>query len=807
MIRKAGLIASILTIIYFFHGSTCIANSHPNPNQANAAADAFEMAQEADPDTLHGVTLQEVVVRRTKERYSKRNNPAVAFAEKIRNAGKLGDPRRNAYYNYRKYERISLGLNDFRIAPRPDSVKEGKKADKFDFLREHVDTSEISGLPVLPLSVKEKVEDVIYRREPKSEKQYILGIKQVGIDEITDLQNVQTIVEEVFREIDLYDDNITLMTNKFVSPLSAIAPDFYKFYLTDTVKLGDTRCIVLSFAPRNPATFGFLGRLYVDENDTTMFVRKVKMGVSPSINLNFVDRMQIEQEYVKAPDGSRLKVKDDLNVEMSLIKGTQGFYARRTTAYDNHNFLPSPNADLFDKIGDTFTSPDAYVQTETFWSNERLVSASKNETRIPQLLSGLRAIPIYRYGEAVLKVLVNGYVQTGNPSKVDIGPINTFVSYNSAEGVRFRVGGITTANLSKHWFARGYAAYGIDDKKLKYNAELEYSFNEKKYHSREFPIHSISVSETYDIDQLGQNYLFSNADNLFLALKRGKNELITYSRKTALNYKLELANNLSFDVSATHERQTPGPFWPFELAGGGTLAHYDEMLFRFTIRYAPGEKFYQMKSTRIPISKDAPVLILTHTFAPKGFLGSRYTVNKTEISAQKRVWLSAFGYIDMILKGGHVWSRSPFLNLLSPNTNLSYTIQPESFSLLNPMEFINDTSVSWDMTYWLNGLLLNNIPGVKKLKLREVVAFRGWWGTLSDKNNPRIASTSEKQPRLLMFPEGTGTTEMHHPYMEISAGVDNLFRCLRLDYVWRLNYKDAPGIDTSGLRIAFHATF
>lgn len=761
-------------------------------------------APAADGDTLRGRVLQEITVRRTKEHYSKRNNPAVEFVNRIRNAKDIGDPRRNDFYNYRKYERISFGLNDFQM---PDTLPPGKKEGKFAFLKEHVDTSDISGLPVLPLSVKEKITDVIYRRSPHAEKQYVLAIRSNGIDDIADMQNVQTMVEDVFREVDLYEDNINILQNRFVSPLSRIAPDFYKFYLTDTVAIEDgTRCIVLSFAPRNPATFGFLGRLYVAEGDTSMFVRRVNMGVSPSINLNFVDRLRIIQEFRKAPDGSRLKLTDDFNVEMTVLPGTHPLYARRTTAYSDHTFEPSPHDGMLDQLGETFTAPDAYALDDTWWGNHRLVAATRNEGRIPQLLTRLRSVPLYKYGEKFVKLMVVGYVHTGKQSKFDIGPLNTFISGNSVEGVRLRLGGITTANLSPHWFARGYAAYGTRDRKWKYNAELEYSFNSKQYHSREFPVHSIKFNEKYDIDQLGQHYMFTNADNMFLAWKRGTNRLITYKRDTRLTYQLELANNFSVTASAGVERQEAGPFVPFVLTDGNSIGHFDEATFTLQLRYAPGEKFYQGKTSRIPINLDPPVFILSHTFAPRGFLGSRYTVNKTELSAQKRVWFSAFGFADLMVKGGHVWSRTSYISLLTPNANLSYTIQPESFALLNPLEFIGDSFVSWDVTYWANGALFNYIPLLKKLKLREVVAFRGWLGHLSRKNDPALDADSGNP--LLRFPAEAMATNMHNrPYMEISAGIDNLLRCLRVDYVWRLTYRNVPGIDRSGLRIALHATF
>lgn len=751
-----------------------------------------------------GHLLGEVTVKRGKEHYSKRNNPAVEFMQRIRRADSITDPRRRQFYNYTRYERISLGLNKVDVTDSVDEDGMRHKPGRFDFIREHIDTSAVTGEPVLPLSVKEKVSEVFYRREPRSEKVYVLGIKTAGVDDIADAQSMQTLVEDMFREIDLYDDDVNILQNRFVSPLSGIAPDFYKFYLTDTVPAPDgARLIELSFAPRNPASFGFTGRLYVAEGDSTMFVRRVRMNVPPSINLNFVEHLQIEQEFERAPDGARLKKLDDFNVELSVIRGTQGLYVHRTTAYKNHDFNPSPRAELFDRLGDTFNDPAVYARDDAFWAKERIVDVSANEDRISQLMSRLRGVKLYYYGEKILKILFTGYVNTGKVSKFDIGPVNTFVSGNPIEGVRLRAGGTTTAALSPHWFAKGYVAYGTTDRKWKYGAELEYSFNKKRNHQREFPVHSIIVSESYDVDQVGQHYLFTNPDNIFLSLKRMRNVLMTYRRQTRLDYTLELANNFSLKTSANLERQEATRWVPFVNGQGTAVNHYNETYFSVELRYAPGEKFFQTKTQRIPVNLDAPVFILTHTYAPKGLFGAPFTVNKTEASFSKRFWLSAFGFVDFMVKGGHVWSHSPYLSLLIPNANLSYTIQPESFALMNPMEFINDSYVSWEMTYWANGAILNYIPIVKKLKLREAFAFRGWLGSLSDKNNPL------KNDDLYLFPVYSPYEPMHgKPYMEISAGIDNFFKCLRVDYVWRLTYRDGqPASSRSGLRIALHVTF
>lgn len=746
-----------------------------------------------------GVELKEVTVRRTKEKYSKKNNPAVRFAEAIKKAKDLTDPRRNDYYNYDKYERITLAINKF------DEKKQNNWLfNKFPFLSEHVDTSEVSGNPILNLSVREKVSEVYYRKEPRSEKEYVTGRHHEGIDDLmSNQENVQEILEDVFREIDLYENDITLLQNRFVSPLSRIASDFYKFYLTDTVSVDGERCVVLSFAPHNAQSFGFIGRVYVSEGDSTMFIKKVEMNIPRDINLNFIQRMYINQQFERAPDRSRLKVKDDLIVEVLVLPGTPGLYFRRNTAYRNHNYDVPARLDILDRAEKSVEAPDVSGRDQSFWEANRQIKITPNELRVGDMMERLRSVPVYYWSERTLKLLMSGYVHTGSNSPVDIGPIGEFISGNSVEGVRLQAGGLTTAHLSKRWFARGYVAYGFKDNRFKYSGELEYSFIDKKYHAREFPVKSIKLRHSYDVDEIGQgSSYYSNMDMIFSSFTRMDNNQMTYRRESELEYVLELANHFSVEAGLRYTRQEATPLMPFETGNGKRYWKYDQATFDVKLRYAPGEKFYQGKSERVPINMDAPVFTLSHSFGPMNFLGSLWTINKTEASVMKRFWFSAFGYADIVLKGGHVWNQAPYPNLLIPTANLSYLIQPETFALLNPLEFITDTYGVWDLTYWANGAIFNYIPLFKKLKLREVFSFRGFIGHLSMKNDPRF------NENLFRFPEISHTQRLGStPYMEVAVGLDNLFKIFRVDYVWRLTYRDAPGIDKSGLRMSLHFTF
>ncbi len=745
-----------------------------------------------------GVQLGVVTAKPKKEHYSKRNNPAVDFMERIRRTQDLNDPRRLPNYNYDKYERITLAINNYHFN---DSAKGGIDK-KFAFIKEYVDTSEVSGKPILNVALREKASSVHHRSDPEGEKEYVTGLRTAGLDEMLDKQSTQTFYEDVMREIDVYSNDITLLQNKFVSPLSRIAPDFYKFYLTDTVDVDSEKCVELTFVPRNPSSFGFTGRFYVLLGDSTMFIKRIIMRVPHDINLNFIDAMVVRQDYVKGADGSRLKIKDDMVIEASLIPGTQGIYARRHTVYDNHDFNPAPDQAIFNRGGSQVYAPGAEYRDMSFWDTNRLAEIQHGENSMEKMMERLRSVPLYYWTEKVIKVLVSGYVNTGSSSKFDIGPMNTTISFNTMEGMRLRAGGMTTANLSRRWFARGYGAYGTKDHKWKYMGELEYSFRDKNYHSREFPVHSIRATQMYDVDMLGQHYNYTNPDNFFLSLKRMTDHQMTYHRVSKLEYILELENNFSFQAKLQSERQEATEFMTFTDGFGKRFGHYTINSLTLQLRYAPGEKFYQMKTTRLPINLDAPVFMLSHTFAPKGVLGNPYAVSSTEASIQKRFWLSAFGYVDMIVKGGHVWSRSPYPNLLIPNANLSYIIQPEAFACLNPMEFINDSYAQWDVTYWANGAIFNLIPYLKRLKLREAFMFRGLYGHLSHRNRPWL------NKNLFAFPDVSDTQLMSDmPYMEVGVGVDNLFRILRVDYTWRLTYRRNPNACKGGIRIAMHFTF
>lgn len=749
------------------------------------------------------IDLSEVIIKPKKEKYTKKENPAVLFVKNVIAARESNNPRNHDYFSYDQYERMVFAMNDFHPKPK----KDGAKAGKFDFLIDYVDTLDV-GKTILPVSEKEKVEAVYFRKDPKSEKRVVKGMKAAGVDEIFSRDGIQQFLGEVFREVDIFKNDIPLFLQRFVSPLSTQGPNFYKYYLLDTVEVNGRKCVDLGFVPFTSETFGFTGHLFVTL-DSTYFVQRAILNVPKDINLNFVSGMSIEQTFIRTPDGTRIITKDDINVDFKLTEKSKGMYARRVNVYSNQSFNAPGDLAIFQESAPVITMKDAYKQPDDFWVDNRPGDVGeRKQNSVEKLMARLRAIPVFYITEKVVSILVSGYIPTDKDplkSKFEFGPMNTTISGNSIEGARFRVGGATSTAFSKNLFMDGYVAYGTRDEKVKYDALVEYSFNDKKEYRKEFPIHSIRAEYSYDINQLGQQYMYTNKDNIFLAWKRQKDTRATYLRNAELTYYREHYNGLAYGVALRNRQEYATEYARFERIGqGGAVSPVKsymmtEMEFKF--RYAPNEKFYQTRNYRYPITLDAPVFTVNHVTAQKDLLGSAYTYNRTDVGIQKRFWFSAYGYVDLIAKAGKVWDKVPFPMLILPNANLSYTVQPESYTNMNAMEFISDEYASWDLTYFMNGLLLNRLPLIKKLKWREVLAFRGMFGHLTDKNNPRFNGEG-----LYLFPDGSYTLDKT-PYMEASVGVENIFKFLRLDYVWRLTYRDHPGIQTKGVRFMMKLSF
>lgn len=765
----------------------------------------MKITLKTDTKQLKGVT-----VKTKRSKYSRKNNPAVELMKRVIAAKKRTDLANHDYYQFNKYQKITFAINDIK----PTEL-ENEKLKKKKWLINQIETCPYNNKLILPLSVDETVTRNIYRKDPKTEKSIIMGQSSSGVNDLIETGDIlNNVLKDVFTDVDLYDDQIRLLQYPFTSPIGKDAISFYRFYIVDTVYVDRDKCFHLQFLPNNQQDFGFRGEIWILA-DSTLHVKRCNLTLPKKSDVNFVDNLQIIQEYTRLPEGDWALTTDDMFVEMSIAKFLTKAIVIRTTRMSDYAFDELPDK-LFKGKTKVLHESNAMMRDEAFWDKYRSVELTKSESSMDAFINNLSQQKAFKYIIFGVRAFIENFVETGSqnhPSKVDIGPINTMISSNFIDGVRTRISAQTTANLNPHWFLSGYYARGWDSRKNYYKGELTYSFNKKEYLPREFPKRTLTFTSTYDVCSPSDKFMHTDKDNVFTALKWTKVEKMMFYNRQQLSFEREEEWGFRTTISLkTEENEACGDlfFKPLSMVGMED-AMTGQGKFRTTearieLRYAPGETFINTKQRRLPVNLDAPVFTLSHTTGIKGFLGGDYDYNFTEASIYKRLWLNSWGKIDILAKGGIQWNKVPFPLLIMPAANLSYIISDETFNLVNNMEFLNDRYASLDISWDLNGKIFNRIQLLKKLKWREWLGIKCLWGTLTDKNNPTLAANAG-DGMLMEFPEGSYIMDSKRPYIELIAGIHNIFKIIHIQYVHRLNYNHLPTATKNGVRLMMRLTF
>ena len=750
--------------------------------------------------------LQEVVVSKKRQKYVRKGNPAVELAKQVIKHKDDNRIESAEHYKTSRYEKLVLAFGRFDMNFQKNRINRS-----LAFLEKYIDTLSFDTVPVLTISLRENLADLYHQKSPRRDVTYMRARRMQGADEVFDMEGLDANLKAMFSEVNIYKNDIELMLNKFVSPLSSIATTFYHFYITDSVEIDGIPCFELTFTPVIPRSYGFSGRMYI-VRDSTFAVKQYLLTVPKNINLNYISQLTVGQEFVKNDSGLWAPAVANTHAKLSIFKRwKRQIYAKQTTLwydYDMDATIPDSLSGILPV--EEFISPNVRKYRSSRWKQMRPVPLSAKESFLDSLGVELRRLPLFKVLEKSAEILSSGYIATNKDRKLsrfDIGPVYDLISYNPVEGVRLRLGGMTTAQMHDRWFVNGYLAFGCRDLRLKYNFTLTHSFVPKTRHLNESPKNALSFSASYDMEMPGQTYSYVDRDNILMSYNTDGSEISAqYVRRVRLRYQKEWPSRLGLDTWLQYESsEATGALAYLRINRDGTVSpvkNYDALSWRLKLRWAPGELLYNKQmgeKALLRLSKNAPIFSLTHTV---GLLDRHFVYNKTDFSVEKRFWLSTFGYIDAAVQAGIVWDAVPFPELYVPPANQSLFLTPNSFNLMKPMEFIMDKYISLYATYHLKGLIFNRIPLWNRLNLREVVSFSGTYGGLSPKNIPGPTT-----PGLYLLPDGCGAMGKV-PYMELTAGIENIFGFLRIDYVRRLSYaKNLKGWDKNGIRFTLMITF
>lgn len=683
-------------------------------------------------DRVH--ELDGITVDKRRGSYSRKDNPAVELMKRVIGHKRMTDPTHRPYCMYDTYQKLTLALNDVT----PEQLTEGALS-KIPGILDHIEPCFQNNKLIMPVTVSETVKRNLFSSNPKRSQVVMIGERSEGIDQLfqTGDQLVKTL-RDFFSDVNLYEDDIRLLRQNFMSPIAKGAISFYRFHIVDTVRVGDDRCIHLAFGPDNSRDIGFSGELYV-RDDSTYQLRRCILTVPKQSIVNHVDNMKIWQDFSLLPTGETVLATDDMMIELSLADVFAKSVILRTTRHSGYSFGHIPNAYFSNRLKQN-EERRAVQRSEAFWNNFRRVGLTHSEQRMGQLVGNIwQSSPAFRTIGTGVKLLVDNYVETGKPSKFDFGPLTSTVSVNSIDGLRLRIGGRTTKALSRHVAIEGYYAHGFRSKGNYWSATLR--------------SHGFSLSASRDIRYPSDPLMPTDKDNMFLAWKWGDDsKMLAYSRQQ-LQYEYAAPSGLT--LAAAVKRET------YEVRGALQFDKIRTAEMRLTLAYKG--------------------FTLSHATGIDGMFDGECRYNTTEASWKRKTSLRAWGTLDSDIRAGVQWDKMPWTLQFMPAANISYIAQPLTFALIDNMEMMSDRYASAILDWDLNGRLLNRIPLVNRLKLREYFSLRMLWGHWTD--------------------NGCTMPKSGKPYFEAAVGIHNILSFLHVEYVRRLTHADMSSANIQGVRI------
>ena len=732
--------------------------------------------------------IREVTVRPKK--YRNKNNPTVALIKQVIQHRDENRIEKRDFFYEEQYEKVLVGFSNL-----PDKLKDRKVLKDWKFAFENTDSSKLQDKNILPFYIQENLIDFYSKNDPSRSKKYIKGTQTVEFPGYIDQEGINRALQYVNQDVNLYDNYVVLLTDHFMSPIANLGPTFYRYYPLDTLEQNGSKIIRLAFYPRNKNDMLLQGELHIAP-DNNYAVTKAIFGVNPRINLNWVNTLELDQDFVQLPSGKWVIAREYYKLEFGLKEKGTGIYGERLVTHQGQQI----NEPIPDSL---FKGPDPVVYLDdsdrkedtTYWESARHEKLSNTESQTYANMDSLQKTKLFKTTAQALLILFVGYVPAGKV--VEVGPLNTFVAFNPVEGYRLRFGGRTRTVFSDKFRLEGYGAYGFRDERWKYGGTATLALGKSK-HNR-FPYNRVKANFYRDIRIPGLSLFQVSANSILTSFVRGINDRFLYTDYYNLEYEKEFQNHFSFKTGLEHHSMGPAGALSFEPteAGGQASQTVDATRAYLEMRYSPKESIMETGSYRQIIDYNY-IATLRYSKGFKGLEGN-YDFHQVEFFLKKWSNTPPFGFNVMYLEAGGVFGKVPYPLLTIHRANQTYLYQRGSFNMMNFMEFISDRYVSVTFDHDFYGFFLNKIPILNKLKLREAASLKVLYGSLSSQNQPTPGSELYYLPR---YDDGTpiSYTLESKPYIEASIGLGNIFRVFRIDLVRRFTYLDHPGAPKYGIR-------
>ncbi len=711
-------------------------------------------------------------------------NPAEVLLDSIIAHKKRNNPDHFDAYQYEAYTKIELDANNIT-----EKFQNRRMYRPFKFIFDNVDTSTVNGKTYLPIFLSETISDVFARKDPNG---YIEKIKATKISGFNNQSAMQLLSDEYFNT-NIYDNFIRIFQVNFVSPISNNGLSFYKYYLVDSAYFDGNWCYKVMFKPRHIQTLTFTGNMWI--HDTTFAVKEIEMRMAEDANMNFVNDLVIDKSF-ELVDGEHWALTRDYTIgDFNLIennKRTLGFFGKKTTTYRDYIVNKPKDPKFYVSTVNVIMSDSADKFDDSYWLQNRHEDLTQDERTIYYMIDTLTSIPQFKTYIDIVEMVVSGYYVKG---KFEIGPYASMLSFNAVEGARFRFGGRTSNAFSKKIMIGGYVAYGTFDKRFKYGGNVLYMFDKN-------PRRALSASFRYDLEQLGASQN-SFREDFFLAFlfRRQPADKLSFVEEIKLSYEHEWFTGFSTNLVLKNRNLYPVGYTKFEFyyedEATQKIAKEDAITsaeIGVDVRFAYKERVTIGEFERISLGAKYPIINIKYAYGMPNFFKSDYEYHKLQIGVTHWFNILNFGWSRFNVEAGRIWGTLPYPLLKLHEGNETYFFDESAFNMMNYYEFVSDKYFKFYYTHHFNGFFLNRIPLLRKLKWREVGFITGLVGGMDEKNR-----------NYSVFPDGMNTLDK--PYFEAGAGIENIFKIIRIDAVWRLSYLDHPNVSPFGVRVSLRFDF
>lgn len=729
------------------------------------------------------ISLQEIVILAGE-------NPAWEIMRNVVKNKKDNDKRKLSAYEYDTYTKIEIDVDNLS-----EKFRQRKIVKKITQVLDSVERiAGEDGKPILPLFITESVSKVYYRDNPSLKTEEILKTKINGIG-VEDGSTVTQVIGSSFQEYNFYQNWLNILTKEFVSPIADGWRIYYEYDLTDSLYIGNEFCYRLDYFPKSPQDLAFTGTMWITKNGFAL--KQIDANIGKQANLNFIEKIRLQQELEKTDLGPWLPVKNRVLIDVSeLGKENPGMLAKFYTS--NKNFVTNKPFDPSFYERSIQIAEDARLhEDDQYWDTLRHEPLSDTEKSVYKMIDTLRNIPIVRTYTDIFKVIVNGYYNLG---KVEVGPYLGLAAWNSVEGLRFQAGLKTNYKFSKKWIYRAQAGYGFDDERFKYFGSAQYIMSRDHWTTLTFRFRRDLTRLGVDDESLADNPIFLTSTR-WGNMRRGY-----YSDEYWVGFQRELFKGYSQKVTFRHWTFDPtfnfGYYSSPGDAASPVLDNFQSSEVSIESRYARDEIFLQNDNERISLGTNRwPVISLKYTHGFSGVLNSDFDYDRLRLTVKKRIKTGPLGVGNLTFSSEYIFNTMPYPLLTLHLGNQSPFYSAVTYNLMDFGEFVSDHYASIQYRQYLEGFLLNRIPLIKKLKWRLLATSNVILGGMRQSNKDLISLLTSNGETTLP----TGFFKDGKPYVELGYGVENIFKIFRVDFVHRVSYLDNPDVRKFG--ILFTAQF